>query len=70
MRNVALIIKQFLVRRVNLYQGIVGIGFIIATVLVLATPVQMPDPDDWAYYYGVRNFSRGDLTINNQAQFV
>ena len=32
--------------------------------LVLATPVQLPDPDDWANYLGVRNFSDGKLTID------
>jgi hypothetical protein len=37
-------------------------------VLVLTTPLQKPDPDDWAYYYAVRNFSQGHFTVNNQTQ--
>ena len=47
---------------------IVGVGFIIAMVLVLTTPLQKPDPDDWAYYYAVRNFSQGHFTVDNRAQ--
>lgn len=43
---------------------IVGIGFIIAMVLILTTPLQMPDPDDWAYYLGVRNFTQGQFTVD------
>jgi hypothetical protein len=48
---------------------VVAVGFIIATILNLAMPVQMPDPDDWAYYHGVRNFSEGHLTIDNLDQY-
>ncbi len=25
----------------------------------------MPDPDDWAYYYGTKNFSEGKFTLTN-----
>jgi hypothetical protein len=48
---------------------IVGIGFVIAMALVLAAPVQMPDPDDWAYYHGVHNFAQDQFTINNQTEY-
>ncbi len=37
-------------------------------VLVLATPLQKPDPDDWAYYHAVRNFSQGHFTVDNRTQ--
>ncbi len=47
---------------------IVALAFIAATALVLATPLKMPDPDDWAYYYGARNFAAGDFTVTNQQQ--
>jgi len=48
---------------------IVGVGFIVAMALVLATPLRMPDPDDWAYYYGVKNFSQGHFTLDNSTFF-
>ncbi len=59
-----LVCKQHL----TLYKIIVGIGFIVAIVLVLATPLQKPDPDDWAYYHAVRNFSQGHFTVDNRTQ--
>jgi len=55
-------------QHITLNRAIVGVGFIIAMVLILATPLQMPDPDDWAYYHGTRNFSEGHLTVSNYAQ--
>jgi 4-amino-4-deoxy-L-arabinose transferase-like glycosyltransferase len=61
--------KLHLRQHLNPYRIITGIGFIVATVLILTTPLQMPDPDDWAYYHGVRNFSQGDLTVDNDAQY-
>jgi hypothetical protein len=61
--------KLHLRRHITLNRAIVGAGFIIAMVLILATPLQMPDPDDWAYYHGVRNFSDGHLTVDNYAQY-
>jgi hypothetical protein len=64
--NFALNVKHFITQHITLNRLIVGIGFIIAMTLVLATPVQMPDPDDWAYYYAIQHFSHGQLTINNQ----
>ena len=30
----------------------------------------MPETDDWAYYYGVKNFSQGKLTIDNQTLYL
>jgi len=56
--------KRRLLQHVTLPRVIVGIGFIIAMVLILTTPLQMPDPDDWAYYLGVRNFSQGQFTVD------
>ena len=55
---------------INLNRVIVGIGFIIAAVLALAAPVQLPDPDDWAYYHAVRNFSQGHFTVDTDTQIV
>jgi hypothetical protein len=57
--------KRFVEQHITLNRIIVGVGFIAAMALVLATPLQKPDPDDWAYYLAVRNFSQGHLTINN-----
>jgi hypothetical protein len=62
-------IWRFLTRYINAYRLITGAGLIAAAALVLAIPVQMPDPDDWAYYHGVRNFSQGHLTVDNRQQF-
>jgi hypothetical protein len=69
MKSIALINKLHLRQHLNINRIIVGLGFIIAMVLVLATPLQMPDPDDWAYYHGVRNFSQGHFTVDNDAQY-
>jgi hypothetical protein len=69
MNSIAIIVKHFLTQHINLNRIIVGIGFVIAMALVLATPIQMPDPDDWAYYYGVQNFSQGQFTIDNFIQY-
>lgn len=64
MKRVTSVIK-WLRQHITIYQAIVGVGFITAMTLVLTAPVQMPDPDDWAYYYGTKNFSQGDFTLNN-----
>ena len=53
----------------NPYRVIVAIGFIIAMALMLATPLQLPDPDDWAYYHAVRNFS-GEQRQDNDITMV
>ncbi len=34
-------------------------------VLALAVPVNMADPDDWAYYYGVQNFAQEQFTVDS-----
>jgi len=70
MNSIAIINKHFLTHRITLIRIIVGIGFVIAMALALATPVQKPDPDDWAYYYGVRNFSQGQFTVDNRTQYL
>jgi hypothetical protein len=70
MSNIAFSLKHFVGRQLTLNRIIVGIGFIVAMALVLAIPVQMPDPDDWAYFYGVHNFSQGRFTVNNQTQYL
>jgi len=70
MNKITLNVKHFITQHINFYRIIVGIGFIIAMAMVLATPTQMPDPDDWAYYYAARNFSHGHFTIDNQAQYL
>jgi len=69
MKGIALVNKLHLRQHITLNRAIVGVGFIIAMVLILSTPLQMPDPDDWAYYHGARNFSEGHLTVNNYAQY-
>jgi hypothetical protein len=69
MKNIALIYKRF-PKYITIYRLIVGIGFIIAMVLMLVPPLQMPETDDWAYYYGVRNFSQNKLTIDNQTLYL
>jgi hypothetical protein len=61
--------KLHLKQHINIYRIIVGIGFIGAMMLVLTPPVQMPDPDDWAYYYATKNFSHGQFTIPNYVYY-
>ncbi len=48
----------------HLNKIIVAVGFIGAAAMILATPLQLPDPDDWAYNAAVKNFSKGDFTID------
>lgn len=69
MKGITLVDKLNLKQHININRAIVGLGFIVAIVLILATPLQMPDPDDWAYYHGTRNFSEGHLTVNNYTQY-
>jgi hypothetical protein len=54
----------------NRYRLVVGLGFIIATILSLTAPVPMPYPDDWAVYFGVENFSHGQLTIDRTTLYM
>jgi len=60
----ALLIKLYQKLHLNVYRIVMGVGFIAAAAMVLATPVQLPDPDDWANYLGVRNFSEGKFTVD------
>ncbi len=69
MKNFTLIYNRFS-KYITIYRLIVGIGFIIAMVLMLIPPLHMPETDDWAYYYGVKNFSQGKLTIDNQTLYL
>ncbi len=62
-------IFSWLRQHVTIYQAIVGIGFIAATALVLTPSVQMPDPDDWAYYYGTKNFSQGNFVLDDYTAY-
>jgi hypothetical protein len=48
------------------YRIAVALGFLIAMGMTLAIPVRMTDPDDWAYYFGVQNFSQGHLVVDDQ----
>ena len=70
MNRFVLNVRHLVTQHITAYRIIVGIGFIGAMALVLATPVQMPDPDDWAYKYAVKNFSNGQFTINNQTWYL
>ena len=47
----------------NSYRIVVAAGFIASAALILFTPLQLPDPDDWAYYTATKNFSAGHFTI-------
>ncbi len=69
MKNIVLIYKRF-TKYITIYRLIVAIGFIIAMVLMLVPPLNMPETDDWAYYYGVKNFSQGQLTIDNSTLYL
>jgi hypothetical protein len=58
-----------LIRYINIYRLITAVGFIGAVALVMAVPAQMSGASPWAYYYGVENFSHGNLTIDSQTYF-
>jgi 4-amino-4-deoxy-L-arabinose transferase-like glycosyltransferase len=64
MRRILSVVKR-LSKYITIYRLIVGVGFIAAMALVLVPSVQMPDPDDWAYYYGVKNFSQGNFVLDD-----
>lgn len=68
MKTITSIYKRFS-NYITVYRLIVGIGFIIAIVLMLVPPLQMPETDDWAFYFGVRNFSQNKYTIDNQTLY-
>jgi hypothetical protein len=63
------VLKAKLTHCFTFYHMAVAIGFIIALSLALAIPIHMAEPDDWAYFYGVKNFSQGHFTVDNQTHF-
>jgi hypothetical protein len=69
MKSIAGATKRLFTKYITPYRLIVGTGFVAAMALILATPLQMPDPDDWAYYLGARNFSQGHLTIDSLTEY-
>jgi hypothetical protein len=50
----------------NICRAVVIAGFLLASILAFSVPVRMIEPDDWAYYFAARNFSRGELVVDNQ----
>jgi len=56
-------------KRFNIYCVLVVIGFLLAVSLSLAIPAHMFAPDDWAYYYAVKNFSHGKLVVDDFLHF-
>jgi hypothetical protein len=52
-------------KRFNIYCVVVVIGFLLANAMALAIPAHMNEPDDWAIYYAVKNFSQGKLIIDD-----
>ena len=52
-------------KRFNIYCVVVVIGFLLANAMALAIPAHMNEPDDWAIYYAVKNFSQGKLVIDD-----
>ena len=58
--------KLILVRHFNVCRIIVVLGFLAATILTMAVQAHMSDPDDWAYYFGAKNFSQGQFVVDTQ----
>lgn len=56
-------------RYFNLYRIITALGFVAAALLVVLTPLQLPDPDDWANYIGVQNFAAGKLVVDGRTMW-
>ena len=48
------------------WRGMAIFAFILAVSLVFALPYKMRWPDDWAYYYAVKNFSQGKLVVSDE----
>jgi len=48
-----------------LYRGVAVLGFLIAIVLSFAFPYHLREPDSWAYYYAIKNFSEGRLVVSD-----
>lgn len=55
----------FCKRHVTPYRAIVALGLIAVVALCLSVPAHMSDPDDWAYYWAIRNFTEGKLVISD-----
>jgi hypothetical protein len=58
-------IKSNIAAHINIYRIIVAAGIIIASVLSLSLSPQMLGHSSWAYYFGVENFSNGELVIDD-----
>jgi hypothetical protein len=56
-------------KRFSIYCFVVIIGFLLATTVSLSIPVHMNEPDDWAYYYAVKNFSQGNLVVDDATHY-
>jgi hypothetical protein len=69
LHNGSSMVKRKIVGFFNVYRVVVAIGFLIAAALCLAIPAHNNEPDDWAYYYAVKNFSQGKLTIGDFLHF-
>lgn len=52
--------------RVRWYHcSLAALGIVVAVGVVLASPYRVTWPDEWAYLYAVRNFSRGDWVVDD-----
>jgi hypothetical protein len=58
-----------LAKSLNIYRVLVVTGFLLAMAITLAIPANMYAPDDWSYYYAVKNFAHGKLVINDFLHF-
>jgi len=58
-----------LTQHINVYRVVTALGFIVAVILIMVIPAQMSGASPWAYYYGVKNFSRGKLVVDNRLLF-
>ncbi|HSW57211.1 MAG TPA: hypothetical protein VLH15_02290 [Dehalococcoidales bacterium] len=58
--------KKFIRQNLTIYRCLVAAGFVVAVILALAMPVRMIGASPWAYYYGVQNFARGELVIDDK----
>jgi hypothetical protein len=62
-------LRERILRHINVYRIITAAGFITAAILVMAIPARMSGASPWAYYYGIKNFTDGKLTIDNRLMF-
>ena len=63
-------LRGFLKKHTNPWRIIAAAGLIISTTLCLWTPARLFEPDDWAYYYAVRNFAEGNLVVNDAVRIA